>query len=123
MNICPKSLPVTPTTKRRLEPLRAERLRSGEGRRRPEGKTPYQRVRRPMAPESHPNPESGSFCRYLPQSRPQLGQAGGGFRQPRGTDLCFACGKPGHWRRNCQSNVGGKSKDGSSSSSSNFGQR
>eukprot|EP00057_Strongylocentrotus_purpuratus_P015406 XP_011669880.1 PREDICTED: uncharacterized protein LOC105440944 [Strongylocentrotus purpuratus] len=78
------------------------------------GKTPYRRVRRPMASESHPNPESGSFRRYLPQSRPQLGQAGGGFRQPRGTDLCFACGKPGHWRRNCQSNVGGKSKDCSS---------
>ncbi|XP_030839464.1 uncharacterized protein LOC105439618 [Strongylocentrotus purpuratus] len=97
--------------------IRAAQSRAASKRRRtkaPKGKTPYQRVRRPMAPESHPNPESGSFRRYLTQSRPQLGQAGGGFRQPRGTDLCFACGKPGHWRRNCQSNVGGKSKDGSS---------
>ena len=54
------------------------------------------------APETHPNPATATsghnFRRFnqqyhrLPSSSPAM---------PRPADLCFACGKPGHWRRNC----------------------
>ncbi len=58
---------------------------------------PYSDPRKRGA-ETYPNPQSGAanssnfrrFSRFTPISG------------PRQSDICFTCGKHGHWRRNCQ---------------------
>lgn len=72
---------------------------------------PYRRPGSGSA-ETYSKPDSNpSFRRYIFANRQQRIQPQPGL--PRFNDLCFACGKSGHWRRNC-SFVGGKhaSKEG-----------
>nr|XP_054771917.1 uncharacterized protein LOC129279877 [Lytechinus pictus] len=56
--------------------------------------TPYKSQRRPQ--ETFPNPDA-TFRSYMQQGRPQFNQV----HTLRSFDLCFGCGKSGHWRRNC----------------------
>ncbi|XP_038072966.1 uncharacterized protein LOC119741284, partial [Patiria miniata] len=41
------------------------------------------------------------FRSFQPNRRFMPGATSAWSAGPKPTDLCFACGKPGHWRRNC----------------------
>ena len=57
------------------------------------------------APETYPNPDTrgNNFRRYTP-----------GYRYTSASvnnDICFGCGKTGHWRRNCPATFKSSAKD------------
>ena len=71
---------------------------------------PYQYAKR--APETYPNPDarSGNFRRYNAGHRYQTSSFSA---SPYATDICFGCGKAGHWRRSCPATFKNSTKDSS----------
>ncbi len=60
---------------------------------------PYDQRKR--APETYPNPyHSNNFSNFRPYSQARYNRFSAATG-PRTTDICFSCGKHGHWRRNC----------------------